>query len=139
MLSICTIRCVRIFISQACKRLWAGPGDRTHVLLACPVVNHSGHANRRCTILASGTECETSGLCEGRVVCLFRFVGAGLAAPNAGFKQVISALENGVCGPNNCTVETFYRPGVQVTVVGPDGVNGSRSAYAPTPGYGKYP
>lgn len=30
----------------------------------------------------------------------------------------------------------IYRPGVQAPVYGPDGLNGSRAAYAPTPGQG---
>jgi len=66
-----------------------------------------------------------------------RFIGRNLQHANATFRQVVIYSLNSMA-PNS-TYDIKFRPGVQAPIVGPDGLNGSGRAYAPSPGLGTPP
>ena len=61
-------------------------------------------------------------------------MGYELYSVNQTFKDVVEATVNVMAPTANFTAT--YRPGVEAIIYGPDGVNGSGSAFAPTPGTG---
>ncbi len=66
----------------------------------------------------------------------FRFVGYELYSVNQTFKDTVEAMVN-IMAPN-ATYTASYRPGVEAPIYGPDGINGTGSALAPTPGTGMW-
>ena len=64
-----------------------------------------------------------------------RFIGKELYEANTTFRVTVEAMVK-IMAPNSSYVVT-YRPGVEAPIYGPDGLNGSRIAYAPTPGQGR--
>ena len=67
---------------------------------------------------------------------LSRFVGYELYSVNQTFKDTVEAMVN-IMAPN-ATYTASYRPGVEAPIYGPDGINGTGSALAPTPGTGMW-
>jgi hypothetical protein len=63
-----------------------------------------------------------------------RFIGYELYEANASFR---SAVEEAILSTYpNATIDITFLPGVRAPTYGPNGLNGSREAYAPTPGQG---
>ena len=68
-----------------------------------------------------------------------RFIGADLFRITPNFRAVVQKVADDLTFGHFTYNEVIIRPGVQQPVYGPDGINGSREAYAPTPGRGKLP
>lgn len=66
-----------------------------------------------------------------------RFIGKDLFTANSSFRTAVEDMVNVMAPSANYTAT--YRPGVMAPIYGPDGLNGSRKAYAPTPGQGVPP
>ena len=73
-------------------------------------------------------------MCTAVSISYCRFVGYELYSVNQTFKDTVEAMVR-VMAPN-ATFTATYRPGVEATIYGPDGLNGTGSAFAPTPGTG---